>query len=178
MKKILAIGASKSRRSINRQFASWVASRVDGAEVTTLDLNDFATPLFSVDLEEEGGIPGEAQRFLDTIRAHDGVAISLAEHNGSYAAAFKNIFDWTSRLEQQLWSGRPMLLLSTSPGARGGAGVHGAALTSFPHLGAEIAGGFSLPSFYDNFSGNDGITDAELAAKFEVELAKFIAALG
>ena len=178
MKKILAIGASTSRQSINRQFASWAASRVDGAEVTTLDLNDFAMPLFSVDLEAEGGIPDEAKEFFGAIRSHDGVVISLAEHNGSYSAAFKNIFDWTSRLEQKLWSGKPMLLLSTSPGARGGTGVHGAAASSFPHLGAEIAGGFSMPSFYDNFSEGEGITDTVLASKFSVELEKFVAALG
>lgn len=178
MKKILAIGASTSRQSINRRFASWAAGRVDGAEVTTLDLNDFAMPLFNVDLEAEGGIPDKAKEFFEAIRSHDGVVISLAEHNGSYSAAFKNIFDWTSRLEQKLWSGKPMLLLSTSPGARGGGGVHGAAAASFPHLGAEIAGGFSLPSFYDNFSEGEGITDAALASKFSVELGKFVTALG
>ncbi len=177
MKKILAIGGSTSRQSINRRFAAWAAGQVAEADVTVLDLNDFTMPLFSVDLEEESGIPAEAQKFLDALRAADGIVLSLAEHNGSYTAAFKNLLDWTSRLEMKLWSGKPMLLLSASPGPRGGAGVHGAASASFPHLGAEIAGGFSLPSFGENFDAANGITNAELAEAFKPELAKFAAAL-
>jgi len=162
--KILALGASNSTSSINRKLAQHAASLIEGAEVTSPDLADIHLPIYSPELEKEEGIPAAAQAFLDTIRAQDAVIISFAEHNGSYTAAFKNLLDWTSRIETGLWSNKPTVLLSTSPGARGGASVLAAATASFPHLGAKLVGAFSLPSFYDHFS--DGkISDSALASK-------------
>ena len=164
--KILAFGASTSSTSINRKLANYAASLVAGAEVTELDLNDFSLPIFNEDEEKANGSPADAQKFLDAIRSHDAVVVSLAEHNGSYAAAFKNLYDWTSRLEQKLWSEKPMLLMATSPGARGGATVLEAAKATFPRMGADLKATFSLPSFYENF-GEDGIFDEALAATLE-----------
>ncbi len=177
MKKVLAIGASNSSRSINRQFASWAAQQVADAEVTTLDLNDFSMPLFGVDLERSAGVPEEAQRFCQLIAEHDGLVISLAEHNGNYSAAFKNVMDWASRLNKRVWQDKPMLLLSTSPGRRGGATVMQVALNYFPYLGGNVVTHFSLPSFRDNFSTDTGIVDAELAANFEQAIESFALAL-
>ena len=161
--KLLAFGASTSSTSINRKLANHAARQVPEAQVTDLDLNTFDLPTYSSDQEEENGIPVAAQRFLETIRAHDAIVISMAEHNGSYTAAFKNLYDWTSRIENKPWSDKPMLLLSTSPGARGGASVMATAAATFPRMGADLRGTFSLPSFYDNFTDADGITDPTLA---------------
>ncbi len=169
--KILAFGASTSSQSINRQLAHHTASLVAGATVTELDLRDFDLPMFSVDTEASDGIPADAQRFLDTIRAHDAIIVSLAEHNGSYAAAFKNLYDWTSRIEYAVWSDKAMLLLATSPGERGGANVLAAAEATFPRMGADLKGTFSLPSFNDNFDADEGITDPDLAAKLRETVA-------
>jgi len=173
VKRLLVLGGSISRHSINRQFAIYAASQVPNTEATVLDLNDFAMPIFSVDLEETEGIPDSARRFLELIRSHDAIVVSLAEHNGSYAVGFKNIYDWVSRLEVKLWSGKPMLLLSTSPGARGGATVHQAASRTFPRMGATLCGSFSLPSFHDHFSAEAGITDENLRSQFESAVKQF-----
>ena len=164
--KILSFGASTSSSSINRQLAKYAAGKVTGAEITDLDLRNLSLPIYSSDEEEANGIPAGAQRFLDTIRAHDAIVVSLAEHNGSYSAAFKNLYDWTSRLEQKLWSDKPMLLLSTSPGPRGGATVMEAAKATFPRMGAELKASLSVPSFYDNFS-NGEITNEALACELQ-----------
>src|SRR6056300_415048 len=158
--KILSFGASTSSQSINRQFANYAASQVPNATVTNLDLRDFSLPVYSQDEEESNGAPQDAQRFLDLIALHDAVVISLAEHNGSYTAAFKNLYDWASRLNQKVWNDKPMLLLSTSPGPRGGATVMEAAKATFPRMGAKLVAHFSLPSFHDNFSSENGINDA------------------
>lgn len=163
--KLLAFGGSTSSTSINRQLANHAASLVDGAQVTELDLREFDLPIFSADLEDAQGVPADALRFLGMVRDHDAVVVSLAEHNGSYAAAFKNLLDWASRAEQKLWGGKPMLLLSTSPGGRGGATVRAAAETTFPHLGADIRATFSLPKFYDHFDPARGVTDPDMAAE-------------
>ena len=161
MKKIIALGGSNSKNSINKKLAVYAASKIENTETIILDLNDFELPLYGVDLETEQGIPADAQRLLDAIKLADGLVISLAEHNGSYSTAFKNAFDWMSRIDGKLWSQKPMLLMATSPGARGGKTVLSTALGSFPHMGGNIVSNFSLPSFYDNFS-EDGVTNSEL----------------
>jgi NAD(P)H-dependent FMN reductase len=98
---------------------------------------------------------------LEIIKSTDGIVLSLAEHNGTYATVFKNLFDWMSRIDGKLWSDKPMLLMATSPGARGGATGLEIAQGRFGYMGGNIVGSFSLPSFGENFS--DGkITNAEL----------------
>lgn len=151
MKNIIAFGGSNSKDSINKELANYAANLVDGAEVAVLDLNNFDLPLYGIDFENAHGIPDNAQKFLDTIKSSDGLVLSLAEHNGAYATVFKNLFDWMSRIDGKLWSDKPMLLMATSPGARGGATVLEIAKGRFPYMGGNIVAEFSLPSFYDNF---------------------------
>ena len=170
--KILAIGASTSSTSINRQLAVHTAGLLNGAAVTDFSLRDLALPIYSEDEEKENGIPAAAQQFFDAIASHHGIVISLAEHNGSYTAAFKNLYDWASRIDQKVWQDKPMLLLSTSPGARGGASVLAAAEATFPRMGAQLAATFSLPSFYDHF-GDETLTDPALAEGLARAVATF-----
>jgi NAD(P)H-dependent FMN reductase len=170
--KILAFGASTSSSSINRQLANHAASLIPGASVTQLNLRDYSLPIYSSDEEETNGIPADAHAFLAAIREHDAIVVSLAEHNGSYAAAFKNLYDWTSRIETKLWSDKPMLLMASSPGGRGGASVLEAAKATFPRMGADLKASFSLPSFYDNYSAEEGISDAALDAELKAAVAK------
>jgi chromate reductase len=169
--KILAFGASTSSESINRQLANFAANQIQNAQVTDLDLRSLSLPLYSSDEEQANGIPDDARRLFELIGDHDAVVISLAEHNGSYAAAFKNLYDWASRVEQKLWQGKPMLLLSTSPGPRGGATVMEAAKATFPRMGADLRASFSLPSFYENFDVNQGVLNADLAAQLQSAIA-------
>lgn len=178
MKKLLVIGGTTHRDSINRAFAKYAGLQVPEAEITELDLNDFEMPIYSQDREEADGIPTNAGRFYEAIQSADGIVLSLAEHNGTYSAAFKNVLDWVSRHEQKLWSDKPMLLLATSPGGRGGVNVLTAAEQFFPHLGAKVAATFALPNFYENFSSENGITNPELKAKFDESLEAFIASGG
>lgn len=177
MTKILAVGASTSRQSINKEFAAYAAKALPDVEVSVIDLNDYAVPMYSVDEEGANGLPEAAQSFVEAIEASDGMVLSLAEHNGSYAAAFKSLFDWATRVKQKVWSDKPMLLLSTSPGGRGGATVMEAAKGSFPHLGGNIVSSFSLPSFGDNFDPELGIKDEAMKQSFARALAEFRAVL-
>ena len=174
--KLLAFGASTSSTSINEQLAAYSANLVPDSEVTVLSLRELDLPIYSEDEEKANGHPAAAQAFIDTIAKHDGIVLSLAEHNGSYSAAFKNIYDWASRIEQKVWQGKPMLLLSTSPGGRGGATVMEAGKATFPRMGAELAATFSLPSFYDHFS-DSGISDLALASQLDTAIQQFTASL-
>ena len=169
MKKIIAFAGSNSKHSINKELAIYTTTLIENTEVVVLDLNDFELPIYSIDYEIEHGIPDNAQHFLDHIKSSDGIVLSLAEHNGAYAAVFKNIFDWMSRIDGKLWSDKPMLLMATSPGGRGGATVLDIAKGRFPYMGGNIVGTFSLPSFSANFE-NGKITNKEL----NMELAETV----
>lgn len=162
MKKIIAFGASSSKNSINKQLAVYAANLFSNATVELLDLNDYEMPIYSVDKEKENGIPPLAQQFYDKIGSADLIVISLAEHNGAYSSAFKNILDWASRINNKTFQQKPMLLLATSPGARGGSTVLEIATKRFPFQGAELKGSFSLPNFNENFDAENGIINPEL----------------
>jgi len=172
MKKIIALGASSSSKSINKTLAIYAASKVADASINVIDLNEYMLPLYSVDAEKEKGIPEGAYRFNDMVASADGLVISLAEHNGSYTAVFKNLIDWLSRIDIKVWKGKPMLLMATSPGGRGGASVLAAAKSYFPFMEGNIVADFTLPSFYDNFS-NEGISNPELASELDEKIALF-----
>jgi chromate reductase, NAD(P)H dehydrogenase (quinone) len=162
MKKILAFGASSSKTSINKQLATYTANQFKNASVEILDLNDYEMPIFSIDKEKENGIPQLAHDFYAKLGSADLIIISFAEHNGAYSAAFKNIFDWASRINGKTFQEKPMLLLATSPGARGGSSVLEIANNRFPFQGGIVKGSFSFPSFNDNFDSEKGITNEEL----------------
>ncbi len=149
-KKVLVFAGSTSKKSINKQLASFAATKLKNISYQVADLNDYQVPLFSID-EEENGFPENVKGFNELLDQFDGFVISLAEHNGSYTAAFKNIFDWVSRMDRKVFRDKPLLLMATSPGGRGGASVLESAKSTFPHLGAVIVATFSLPNFYDNF---------------------------
>jgi len=172
-KKILAFGGSTSRASINQAFVTYAASQLTDFEAKVVRLLDFEMPLFSVDVQEEDSFPESVKELHQLIKDADGIVISLAEHNGAYTAAFKNAFDWLSRLEGKAWDNKPMLLLSTSPGGRGGSSVMEIASNRFPFNGGEIIATFSLPFFQRNFHPDDGIADSGLDLQFRAALQSF-----
>ena len=164
--KIIAFAASSSSKSINKKLVTYAMELLDDVEVEILDLNDFDLPLFSEDKESELGKPQLAQDFVAKIGESDGVIISFAEHNGSYAAAYKNLFDWCSRINQKVFQGKKMVMLSTSPGKGGAQTVLKTAVSSAPYFGGEVVANFSMPSFYENFDTGIGkISNNELNAQ-------------
>lgn len=164
--KILAFGASNSANSINKKLATYATTFFDKEEIEIIDLNDFEMPLFSVDKEASLGYPPEAIQFTEKISKADLLILSMAEHNGTYTTAFKNIFDWASRIQPKTFQNKPMLLLATSPGVRGGKGVLEAAKTRFPFHAANILETFSLPEFNKNFDDKEGIIETSLRQQF------------
>ncbi len=176
MKRIIAFGASSSKQSINKTFAQFAADKLE-VEYELLDLNDYEMPIFSVDREQELGIPELALKFKEQIKSADGIIISFAEHNGAYSAAYKNISDWVSRIEKNMWNDKPMLLMATSPGARGGASVLEMAINRYKFGNSNTIASFSLPSFNENFSLDTGIKDQGLNDQFTAQLKIFKSAL-
>ncbi len=172
MKKIIALGASNSKNSINKTLAIYVANKITNAKVNIVDLNDYELPLYGIDLEAKNGIPENAVKLNSLIESTDGLVISLAEHNGSYTAFFKNTLDWLSRIDIKVWKDKPILLLATSPGARGGKIVLQSAKTYFPYLGGNVIADFSLANFYENFLENE-ISNNELEKELNQKIQLF-----
>jgi chromate reductase, NAD(P)H dehydrogenase (quinone) len=155
--KIIAFAGSNSPHSINKKLVTYAASLFDNPDTEILDLNDYELPLFSVDREEVLGRPQLAQDFLAKIGSADLILLSLAENNGNYSAAFKNAFDWASRVRNDVFQDKPMLLMSTSPGRRGGRSVLDIAQANLPRYGGNIIAEFSLPQFYEHFDLEKGV---------------------
>ncbi len=174
--KILAFAASNSTQSINRQLVSYASTLIEDADIEVLDINDYEMPLYSSDREAAHGIPDEAYRFYQKIGAADALLISFAEHNGSYTAAYKNLYDWTSRIDMEVYQNKPTVMLSTSPGAGGAANVLATATKSAPFFGADLRASMSVPSFYDNFDAESGrFGDGSLAKKLRATVSHLAA---
>lgn len=163
MKKILAFAGSTSSTSINKKLATFAAENLENTTFDVIDLRNFNMPIFSED-EEQNGYPDDAKKFTKLLDNYDGFILSLAEHNGSYAAAFKNIFDWSSRIEKNFFRNKPLLLMATSPGARGAITVLEAGIQKFSMMGAKTVISFSLPSFNDNFKDKKIVNKTQFLA--------------
>lgn len=170
--KILAFAGSNSSTSINKKLVENITKNFEGNYIEILDLNNYEMPIYSSDREAKGGIPKLAYDFAEKIDTSDFLLISLAEHNGAYSTAFKNIFDWISRISGRTAFGDKNIFLSaTSPGKMGGATVLSIAERRFPFNGGKVIETFSLPFFHENFDNEKGITDEakkqELIEKIE-----------
>ncbi|MEP3346634.1 MAG: NAD(P)H-dependent oxidoreductase [Litoreibacter sp.] len=168
--KLLAFAASTSSSSINKRLVTHAAEVFQKevapeATVQVIDLNDYEMPIYSSDREAASGIPELAQHLFDKIGEADALLISFAEHNGHYTAAWKNTFDWMSRLGMKVFQDTPMIAMAASPGGRGGATVLEAAVSSAGYFGANIKGSLSVGPFGEKFDTVSGVlSDAELSA--------------
>ena len=149
--KILAFAASNHPQSINQQLAMSVAKLLPQAQISSLELDDFDLPIYSERREAELGTPPQVQDFLQRISEADGLIISFAEHNGTFTAAFKNLYDWASRSQRHIFQHKPALFLSAAPGAGGAQSVLQAAVQAAPFMGARLAGTVSVPNFHQVF---------------------------
>jgi len=175
MKKLLVFAATNSKRSINKQLLTAATKGLSDTDVELLDLNDYPLPIYSIDLEEESGIPLAAQTLYKKIGSADAVMISFAEHNGSYAAVYKNIFDWMSRIERSVFQDRRIVYLATSPGPGGAVNVLQSAVNSAPFFAADLVGSHSIPNFFDNFdSANVEISNSEHKAAIDTLVTQLL----
>jgi chromate reductase, NAD(P)H dehydrogenase (quinone) len=185
--KILAFAGSTRSDSLNKKLARAAAqaARNAGAEVTVIDLRDFALPLFDGDLEDQSGLPENAKKLKVLMREHDGFLIASPEYNSSVTAVLKNAIDWASRPEMDdepplvAFRGKAAALLSASPGALGG-------LRGLVHLRSILGniGVIVLPDqvavgkAYEAFNDDDSLKDerqAKQVAGVSSGLAAFLA---
>jgi len=99
--RILAFAASARRESLNRKFLALAvqAAREAGADVTLVDLNEFALPLYHGDLEDAQGLPTNAVKLIGLVGEHHALLIASPEYNSMVTPLLKNTLDWCSRAE-------------------------------------------------------------------------------
>ncbi|MBM6551495.1 NAD(P)H-dependent oxidoreductase [Marinomonas ostreistagni] len=174
--KVLAFAATNHKASINKQLvthaANLLAENKSDAEIEILDMNDYEIPIYSIERHEANGIHPLAQQFFDKIGAADVVLVSFAEHNGSYAAVYKNLFDWASRIDMQVYQNTPTVILSTSPGPGGAQSVLSSAVGSAEFFAMDLRGQLSVPNFFENFDTDKGVLkNEELSEKLKEAVA-------
>lgn len=119
--KIAAFTGSLRRGSWNKS-ALKAAQKLapEGVAVEILDLA--AIPFFNEDLEAEG-VPEVVEEFKSKIAAADALLICTPEYNYSIPPVLKNALDWASRGADAPVNGKPLAIMSASPGMLGGARV-------------------------------------------------------
>ena len=125
--KILAFAGSTRIDSFNKKLVKVAAAGAveNGADVTVIDLRDFAMPLYDGDLEQKEGLPSNARKLKDLMLSHQGFLISSPEYNSSISGVLKNTIDWVSRPSEgeeplACFKGKVAGIMSTSPGGLGG----------------------------------------------------------
>lgn len=161
MKKILAFAGSSSPTSINHQLIRNVTNRITEHEVKIIKLKEDDFPMYSI-VKEKEGIPENVKVLYKLILDHDALIISVNEYNANVSGFFKNILDWLSRVERKFLQDKKILLMSTSPGKRGGASALEYCKSQFPRFGGEVVESFSLPQFYENFDSEKGSISNEV----------------
>ena len=77
-------------------------------------------PIYNHDIQDTTGFPAEVQAWADAIRSADGVIIVSPEYNWSIPGGLKNAIDWVSRMKDQPFKDKPVVLQSCAGGILGG----------------------------------------------------------
>ena len=171
--KILAFAGSNSSESINHQLIQFVGKQINEVETEIIRLTDYNIPLYGIDIEKNEGIPKGVIDLYNKIQEAQGIIISVAEHNGNVTAFFKSVIDWLSRYNRTFLEGKKILLLSTSPGQRGGASALAITQNILSRFKGEIVAYYSLGNFNKIFK--DGkIIDGETEEKLIQNIKLFI----
>ena len=120
---LLGISGSIRRDSTNTAILQTMAGALSGkATMTLFPLYDI--PLYNSDLEGEH-LPTSVHALKAAITAADGLVICSPEYNHGTSGVLKNALDWASRPAfNSPLKNKPALIMSSSPGALGGARAH------------------------------------------------------
>ena len=92
-------------------------------EESSLEIIDLSSlPFFNEDVEAVA-LPQEVINFKALLTKCDAILVSTPEYNYSLPPVLKNALDWASRGDMLPLSGKPLAIMSASPGMFGGARV-------------------------------------------------------
>lgn len=122
-KKIAVVVGSIRKNSLSQRLAeNLVGLLPEGYEAEFIKIDHL--PLYNQDYETADS-PEVYAPFREVIKAADAVLFVTPEHNRTIPAALKNALDVGSRpYGQNVWSGKPALIVSQSPGLLSGFGAN------------------------------------------------------
>jgi len=174
---VLVLTASLRRDSLNGKLAALAANVFTGhgATVDAHNLNEFDSPSFDQDVEDELGVPDPANDFCRRLKDADAFVIASPEYNASIPGGLKNLIDWTSRLRPQPFNGKQCFLVSASPSMAGGNRGLWALRIPLEHLGTRIYPDmFSLAQAHEAFAPDGRIANDMLQKRFSDTIRCFM----
>jgi len=116
---ILSICGSLRKGSYNAILSKSLPALAPAGMTITASPPIGTMPLYNADVQAEGW-PAPVTALGDAIRAADGVIIVTPEYNYSVPGVLKNAIDWVSRLKDQPFANKPVVIQSASQGPLGG----------------------------------------------------------
>jgi chromate reductase, NAD(P)H dehydrogenase (quinone) len=118
---VLAICGSLRKASYNGALLRAAAKLAPSTMAIAPSPSIAAFPLYNFDLQVSAGIPDTVLELAGAIRSADGLLICTPEYNWSIPGVLKNAIDWLSRVKDQPFAGKPVVLQSAAVGLLGGA---------------------------------------------------------
>lgn len=178
---VVGLSGSLRRQSFNTALLRAAAGLMP--EGTVLDVRTLhGIPVYNADDEATTGIPPAAAALKDAIAAASGLILATPEYNNSMPGVTKNGIDWLSRPPadiKRVFTGKPVALLSASPGGFGAVLSQTAWLPVLKTLGAPVWAGPRLAvSRAGSVFGEDGaLMDDAVRDQLKKFLAGFVASL-
>ena len=115
--RFLVFSASLRGGSLNGRLARLAATMIEahGGIVDFGSMQDFDTPSYNRDVQDEDGFPSGADKLRECVQTNDAFVVSSPEYNASMPGVLKNSIDWVSRFSPQPFNEKHGLLLSASP---------------------------------------------------------------
>ncbi len=77
-------------------------------------------PIYNHDIQSSTGFPAQVNAWADAVRGADALIIVSPEYNWSIPGGLKNAIDWVSRMKEQPFKDKPVVLQSCAGGILGG----------------------------------------------------------
>ena len=167
--RILGIVGSLRSASHNGRLveAAWALAP---AGVTVEQFSLRPVEFYDGDVEAAGDPPG-VRALKAAIREADALIVATPEYNGAVPGVLQNAIDWTSRPRGDAsLTDKPVVVVSASPGPRGGARAHAALRQVLANAGARVVPGPTVTlggadaAFDANGQLRDGAVRADLTA--------------
>jgi len=178
---VIGLSGSLRRQSFNTALLRAAADLMPAGAV--LDLRTLhGIPVYNADDEAATGIPPAAAALKDAIAAADGLLLSTPEYNNSIPGVTKNGIDWLSRPPadiRRVFGGKPVAIISASPGGFGAVLSQTAWLPVMKTLGAPVWPGprLTVSRAGSVFAEDGSLTDDTIREQLRKFLAGFVASL-
>ncbi|MGW6408357.1 NADPH-dependent FMN reductase [Streptomyces vinaceus] len=180
MARIVLVSGSLRRHSVNSAALATIRSILDrrAGEFHTSEIRVADLPHYDEDLDVGPG-PAAVSAARELLIASDAAVISTPSYNGAMTGTLKNALDWLSRpWKASSLSGKPVALLTASPGTYGGVDAQsdtrrvlercGAVLIEHPPVAIgnaeRLVGGDGTITEPSVLAELEGLVDATIAA--------------